>query len=341
MSNPSSIGKFFHHLAVLVKSTACFCLGTTSLLAQQEKEIEQPRQYFRLPHLGTVVQIAFYEKDEARSQKLAKQCFERIEKLNKTFSDYLLESEVSLLCSKPIKVAYKVSDDLFCVISQAQKISTATGGSFDITLGNATQNWREKKLPKKKNDAAENRPSYKDLVLDPKRKTILLRSPLKIDLGGIAKGYIADQLMKILKKAGITKAAVIIGGEMVFTEAPPGKDGWTIAIEKPSHEILGIMSLSNTALSTSGDSYQFYEKDGVRHAHLIDPFKRKPKTNRLNVTTLASSAMLADAWATALRVSEGKLSLKLANETKEIEAAFIPFEKPPEFTTGFPELKKQ
>jgi thiamine biosynthesis lipoprotein len=330
--------------AVLMKSTACLCLGATSLSAQQRGEVAQAhpldRQYFSQPHLGTLVQIAFYAKDKERSQKLADQCFERIEELNKIFSDYLPDSEVSQLCAKPANVAYQVSDDLFCVIAQAQEISAATDGAFDITLGHATRKWREKKLPQEKGAIGENQTSYQDVILDPKLKTVLLRTPVKIDLGGIAKGYIADRLMVILKKAGIKQAAVIIGGEMVFTEAPPGKEGWTVGIERPSRKLLGVLKMSNTALSTSGDSYQFFEYEGVRHAHLIDPSSRKPKTNRLNVTTLAPSAMLADAWATALRVSDQEKALRLASEAKGIEAAFIPFGKETTFTAGFPKLKK-
>jgi thiamine biosynthesis lipoprotein len=237
-------------------------------------------------------------------------------------------------------VAYNVSDDLYCVIAQAQEISEATEGAFDITLGRVSSKWREKKLPQEEASIRENHASYQDVVLNPRSKSVLLRQTLKIDLGGIAKGYIADQLMIILKKAGIKQAAVIIGGEMVFAEAPPEKGGWTVGIERPSRQLLGVLRLSNTALSTSGDSYQFFEKNGVRHAHLINPSSRKPKTDRRNVTILARSAMLADAWATALRVSSPEAALELAKEEKEIEAAFIPFGKPAAFTAGFPKLEK-
>jgi FAD:protein FMN transferase len=341
MTKTSAIKKFLHSLAVLVKSTAYFWVSLCVVSPGVATEPVPDRQYFSQPHLGTVVQIAFYASDKERAQMLAAQCFGRVQKLNETFSDYLPDSEVSQLCAKPVKVAYPVSDDLFCVIAQAQEISTASGGAFDITLGRATQKWRESAQQQKLLlEDGENQATFKDVILNPKTKTVLLRKPLMIDLGGIAKGYIADQLMVILKKAGVKQAAVIIGGEMVFTEAPPGKEGWRVGVEQPSHETLGVLTLRNTALSTSGDSYQFFEQDGVRHAHLINPSSGTPKTNRLNVTTVAQSAILADAWATALRVSTPENALKLANETKEIEAAFIPFEKPATFTAGFPKLQK-
>ena len=329
------------HIAFSLVLGGVLALATTLSNGQQkEAALQLERHYFSQPQLGTLVQIAFYSDDKETAQKLAIDCFDKIEKLDKAFSDYRPDSEVSQLCSKPVNIAYKISDDLFVVIAQAQEISTATNGAFDITLGHATQKWRESAQKEKLLPNNDNQASFKDLILDPKSKTILLRKPLKIDLGGIAKGYIADQLMAILKKAGITQAAVIIGGEMVFTEAPPEKAGWTVGIERPSHQILGGLTISNTALSTSGDSYQFFEQDNVRYAHLIDPSSGKPKTNRLNVTTLARSGMVADAWATALRVSGQEDALKLAKQTKEIEALFIPFGKPAKFTPGFPKLKK-
>ena len=348
MSRLSPIKDLLHSLAALAKDAAFFCFATgfitlaPSHLTAQEKqgsETSPARQYFSQPHLGTLVQIAFYSDNKDLSQKLANHSFKRIEKLNKIFSDYLSDSEVSQLCAKPAKVAHRVSEDLFTVIAQAQEISIATDGAFDITLGHSTQKWRESARQKKLVQKDEIQTSYKDLILDSKTKTILLRQPLKIDLGGIAKGYIADQVMLILRKAGIKQAAVIIGGEMLFTEAPPGKVGWTVRIEQPSREILGALTIHNTALSTSGDSYQFFEQDHVRHSHLIDPSNGKSKTDRLNVTTLAQSAILADAWATALRVSLRKSAFELANETTDIEAAFIPFGKAPTFTQGFPKLQ--
>jgi thiamine biosynthesis lipoprotein len=349
MSN-SRAAKFSNYpSASLVKLISYFVLGIglSALLAnhstaQQADAIERPldRQYFSQPHLGTLVQIAFYSNDTEFSQKLAQDCFGQVKKFDKIFSDYRSDSEISQLCSKPNKVVHEISDDLFDVIAQAQEISIATDGAFDITLGHTTQEWRQSARQKKLLINDKDQTSYKDLILYPESKTILLRKPLKIDLGGIAKGYIADQLMMNLSKVGIKQAAVIIGGEMVFTEAPPGKTGWTVGIERPSHEMLGSLTISNKALSTSGDSYQFFKQGNVRHAHLIDPSSGKPKTNRLNVTTLARSAMLADAWATALRILTPENALKLANETKGIEATFIPFRKPAKFTTGFPKLKK-
>lgn len=295
--------------------------------------LELKKHSFSQPHLGTIARIVFYTEHEKQASELSQKCFQRVRELNDVFSDYKNDSEVSKLCNKPAGKAYRVSDPLFTVIAQAQRISEKTNGAFDITLGKHTQRWRDRST------ADEDEINYNHLKLDYDKKTITLLKPLKIDLGGIAKGYIADQLMVILKGAGLKHAAVIIGGETVLADAPPGKEGWRIGIENPEKKIIGTLTLANTALSTSGDSYQFFEIEGQRQSHLIDPKTKKSKINRLNVTTIATTAMQADAWATSLRILPTEKALNIANQQPNLEALFIPFQKTKSQTKGFPEIE--
>jgi len=294
---------------------------------------------FSQPHLGTTVQIVFYSEQEEQASQLSQKCFQHIRDLNAIFSDYRDDSELSKLCHKPIGKPHKVSEPLFTVIAQAQTISAKTNGAFDITLGKHTQRWRDRTTQQQELPEQPDQVNYQHLKLDPEKKTITLLKPLKLDLGGIAKGYIADQLMLILKEAGITQAAVVIGGETVLAAAPPGKKGWRIGIENPEKKIIGTLTLADTALSTSGDSYQFFEQDGERQSHLIDPTTKKSKINRLNVTTIAPTAMQADAWATALRVLPTEKSLPLANQQPHLQALFIPYQKGTIKTNGFPVIE--
>jgi thiamine biosynthesis lipoprotein len=291
---------------------------------------------FSQPHLGTTVQIVFYSDEENQATQLSQECFKRVRGFNAIFSDYRDDSELSKLCQKPIGEAHPISEPLFTVIAQAQIISAQTNGAFDITLGKHTQRWRDRSAQQPEQ---QDRVNYQDLKLDPEQQTITLLKPLKLDLGGIAKGYIADQLMLILKRAKISHAAVIVGGETVLGEAPPEKKGWHIGIEDPEHKVIGKIVLVNTALSTSGDSYQFFEVDGKRQSHLIDPTTHKSKINRLNVTTIAPSAMLADAWATALRIIPTEEAIKLANQELQLEALFIPYLQNTSKTQNFPTLQ--
>ncbi|MFT5633257.1 MAG: thiamine biosynthesis lipoprotein [Rubritalea sp.] len=299
-----------------------------------ESSVTDLKKYsFSQPHLGTTVHIVFYSDDEKRAIQLSQNCFQRVRDLNGVFSDYSDDSELSKLCQKPQNQAHRVGEELFTVIAQAQAISAKTHGAFDITLGKHTKRWRDRVTQQPETQDEVN---YQHLKLDPKEKTITLLKPLEIDLGGIAKGYIADQLMSILKESGITQAGVIIGGETVLADAPPGKEGWKIGIENPEKKIIGTLTLANTALSTSGDSYQFFEQDGVRQSHLIDPTTKKSKINRLNVTTIAPTAMQADAWATALRILPTEKSLSLANQQPKLQALFIPYQQKTIKTKRFP-----
>ena len=299
--------------------------------------IELYKHQFAEQHLGTLVQIVFYsEQNEAEAEQLSKRCFQRIHELNAMLSDYLPDSEVSKLSQRPLGEPHKVSDELFTIIAFAQTISEQTDGAFDITFGKHTQRWRKQETA---NDKVLELTDYRDLILDHNKQTITLNKPLKIDLGAIGKGYIADQLMQIIKKDGITKAAVIIGGETVLADAPPNKDGWHIGIENPEHQIIGKLVLSNTAISTSGDSYQFFELDGKRQAHLIDPKTKQGKTNRLNVTTIAPTSMEADTWATALRILPTARALEIAHNVPKLEALFIPHLESSQQTDNFPKIR--
>ena len=314
------------------------------------KESEEPatklkKHHFSAPHLGTIVHLVFYTEKKEHAAKLAKTCFQRVKDLDAIFSDYRPDSEVTKLCAKPIGQAHQVSPELFTVIAQAQSISEKSDGAFDITLGKHTRRLRQhasqktapKPDPSIQKDLATN---YRHLTLNRCQKSVTFQKALKIDLGGIAKGYIADQLMLILKKAGITHAAVIIGGETVLADAPPGKTGWRIGIENPEQKVIGILELANTALSTSGDSYQFFETEGKRHSHLIDPSTKQSKSNRLNVTIIAPTAMQADAWATALRVLPTEKAITLAKKEAKLKALFIPHQKDIIKTDNFPAIKK-
>lgn len=324
-------------IPILLSLSVLSCSPREDEPTKQPAKIELKRQHYSAPHLGTVLRLVFYSEGDENADRLAQNCFQRVKELDGILSDYNPESEVNRLCAKPVGQAHEVSNALFSVIAQAQVISAKSKGAFDVTLGKQTQAWRERAMVETPSDGA---PSYRDLILDHDDKTITLRKPLKMDLGGIGKGYIGDQLMRILKNAGVTQAAVIIGGETILAAAPPGKKGWHIGVEDPEHELIGKIVLANTALSTSGDSYQFFEADGDRQSHLIDPATKRSKVNRLNVTTLAATGMEADAWATALRILPIKEAIKIANTEPNLEALFIPYQQNTSSTQNFPTLQQ-
>ena len=307
---------------------------------EQPAEIKLDKYSFSEPHMATSVNLVLYTQNYDTAKKLAQKCFQQVCEFNTIFSSYDANSELNQLCNKPINSAHKVSNHLFTVIEHAQSVSKKTNGAFDITIGELTKNWKQPR-PLSLHNFTTGKISYSDLILNSDHKTVTLTNTLKLDLGGIAKGYIADQLMLTLQQAGIKQCAVIIGGETVLADAPPNKEGWKIGIENPEQEIIGHLTLSNTAVSTSGDSYQFLELGERRISHLIDPATRMSKANRLNVTTIAPTAMQADAWATAMRILPTEKALKLTNQNSRFSNTsilLIPHKKEPIPSNSFPPI---
>ena len=124
---------------------------------------------------------------------------------------------------------------------------------------------------------------------------------MRLDLGGIAKGYAADEALQVLRSHGLDRALVTLGGEVVAGSPPPGQPGWTVALRTPGGEQRPL-SLNNAAASTSGDAEQWMEVAGQRYSHVFDPRTGQPLIGRRSVTVVAREGMVADALATALSV---------------------------------------
>ncbi len=312
----------------------------TPLAAQEQKGSSEAQRYsFTEAHLGTIVRLVFYSDDRERAKALAKRCFDRVRQLDAVFSDYRDDSELTKLCKVAHKQATPVSDELFAVLLSAEKISEQSNGAFDVTMGASTREWRRQK----QGGSSEVVGSLASvgcqaLVLDELQKTVHFKKSLSLDLGGIAKGYIADELAGLLQNGGVNDLAVAVGGEMVLVGSPPELKGWSIGLEGPDQKVIASVELSEVALSTSGDSYQFAEIDGKRSAHVLDPDTAKGKQDRLNVTVIAPTAMQADAWATALRVLGVEKGNALADKEDSIEVMFAPAQGEVVTTKGFPVL---
>jgi len=201
-----------------------------------------------------------------------------------------------------------VSPYLYDIIYQSKKAAQQSRGTFDITIGPLSRLWRkarrEKAFPSKTEVAtAKAATSMDKIVLDTvARKVKLLQPGMQLDLGGIGKGYVAQAVVDYLKKAGIRQVLADAGGDIVCGDAPPGKKGWTIAINVPGEKAEFLQKniiLQNGAVATSGDVYQYMEHEGRRYAHIIDPRTGYGVTFQRNVTVIAANGALADWLATA------------------------------------------
>lgn len=298
------------------------------------------RHEFREVHMGTEWRITVYAADKPIAEKAAKPAFARVAELDLVMSDYNPKSELMKLCvkndaepGKPIRI----SSDLFDVLKKANAISSASDGAFDVTVGPLVKLWRIARKVKEKPDAKE-LAAAKGLVgfkmLELERKTCtaaLAKAKMRLDLGGIGKGYAADAAMEVLRNFGCPRALIAASGDITVGDAPPDKDGWEVEIAPISKDrAVRKLKLVNASVSTSGDLFQHVEIDGTRYSHVLDPKTGHGLTGRRSATIIAPKGWQADALtkvasvmepAKAKRVIEGYPGAVMYLVTKDSEDA--------------------
>ena len=288
------------------------------------------RYEFVAPHMGTLFKIVFFAPNETDARSAAAAAFARIAELNRIMSDYLPNSELMRLAQPPAGTAVAVSAELFDILQRSQQLAEASGGAFDVTLGPVVRLWREsrrtRRLPTDAERVAALRASgHAKLRLNSVDRTVTLLSPaMKLDLGGIAKGFAADEALAVLARRGLVHAMVAASGDLALGDAPPGTPGWKVELapfDHPSREPL-IVIAANVGISTSGDVEQFAEIGGVRYSHIIDPTTGLGLTTRVAVTVIARHATLSDSLATACSVlavgAREKIAGCLGNQARAV-----------------------
>lgn len=289
---------------------------------------EQLTRYtFTEPHMGTQFRIIVYAETEQQARKAVEAAFARIALLDRTMSDYQSTSELMQLCAKAGGPPAPVSPELFFVLKRAQEVSRISRGAFDVTIRPVVRLWRLSRRTQRLPDPAKLAEAralvgYKNILLDEGKRTVQLKKPgMQIDLGGIAKGYAADQAHAVLKKHGITRALVAAGGDVTVSDPPPGSKGWEIAIapiEKKEGAPATTFLLANGSVSTSGDLNQFALIDGKRYSHIVDPKTGIGLLGRMSVTVVAPDGITADSLATAISILGSEAGKKLIADQKGV-----------------------
>jgi thiamine biosynthesis lipoprotein len=167
---------------------------------------------------------------------------------------------------------------------------------------------------------------YQHLRLNAEERTAeLVKSNMRLDLGGIAKGFAGDEALTAMAKLGVTRALVNGGGGLSLGEAPPGENGWKVGVAPlgADAEPSRVLLLANCGIATSGDAWQYVEIGGVRYSHIVDPRTGLGLTTRSSVTVVAPSGTVADGLATAASVLGPEKGLKLIEETPGAAALFV------------------
>jgi FAD:protein FMN transferase len=312
---------------------AVFLTGLAPGFAAEQATATLKRFEFTEPEMGVPFRIVLYASDPGAAQDAARAAFDRVAQLNQIMSDYETDSELNELSRTAGQgKGVHVSDDLWIVLNQAQRLAEQSEGAFDVTVGPAVTLWRRARrsqhLPEPERLAeAEKAVGFKKMRLDPQNHTVeLLVKGMKLDLGGIAKGYALDQALHTLKAHHITRALVTGGGDMAMSEPPPGQPGWRIEIaplDVPHAPPTKFVFLSNAALATSGDVFQRLEIEGKRYSHIVDPRTGLGLTDHGLVTIITQDCTTADALATAVSVLGPDKGLKLVEQIPNAEAHIV------------------
>ena len=271
---------------------------------------DMERFEFTRPQMGVPFRIVLFARDSAHAESAAKAAFSRVSQLNQIMSDYETDSELTLLSQTAGKgVSVPVSFELWRVLERSQQLAERTDGAFDVTVGPCVTLWRKARRDKQFPDAARLEQAraatgYRNLRLNKKDRSALLRVPgMRLDLGGIAKGYAVDEALKTLKQHGIRSALVSGGGDFAASSPPPGRDGWQIELSSlDSAAPRRFIWLKDAALTTSGDTFQFVEMEGRRYSHIVDPRTGIGLTDHSLVMVIAKDCMTSDSLATAISV---------------------------------------
>lgn len=310
-----------------------------------EKDIEDKiksmgGQFF---FLNSILTLDIYD-DGLDNAKINQEVEDRVRDLENKLSTKIATSEVSIINDNAGIKKVKVSDDTFTVIKEAIKYGDISAGKFDITVGNLVDLWgigtENEKVPTKDEiEKSLKTIDYKKIEIDDKDKTVFLKEKgMKIDLGAIAKGYVADEIIKILEKEGVESAIVNLGGNVYVHGSKKGKN-FKIGIRNPlspdPNDYLGIYQSQDESIVTSGVYERFFEKGGKRYHHILSTSDGYPIDNNLISTSIITKNSIdADALSTttfALGLEEG---LRLIENTPNTEAMFITSDKKIYMTEG-------
>lgn len=287
------------------------------LVLYSHSSVAQTRHEFTHLQMGTQFRMVFYEADSAKANRLANACWKRLDELNLVMSDYRSDSEIMQLCAGAnVKEWYAVSEDLFSVILESQQAATLTDGLFDITISPLTKLWRRTRRKGVLPDAiqlqnARETIGYQSIEIDSAARLIrFLKPDMRLDFGGIGKGFALDELKRILFKENVRSVLLEAGGSILLGDPPPHADSWKINIGEKGYD------LSNCGISTSGDRFQFVEINGKRYAHILDPRTGFGFHEPHEITVVAPKAVTAD-WASTAAYLMNETELKrFQNVTK-------------------------
>ena len=308
----------------------CCCLPLFSVSASWHR--------LQFETMGTRAYIELWSDNSVQAQQLISDVQAEFERINQLMSPYIESSELSLLNREAAQHKVAVSAEMYALLQRAKAISAQSHGAFDITFASVGfyYDYRAHKKP----DAAllqqaRQYVNYQSVELLKDRQVRYAQPGVKVDLGGIAKGYAVERAIGILAAQGIEHGLVTAGGDTRLLGDKLGKP-WLVAIKHPRQEdkYAAQLPLVNSAISTSGDYERYFIEDGVRYHHILDPKTGQSATGLLSVTVTGADTTQTDALSTTLFVLGLKNGMELIESIEGYEAVFITAERQMYFSSG-------
>jgi thiamine biosynthesis lipoprotein len=278
--------------------------------------------------MGTRIVVELWADDAAAANKAIDAVMAEMMTIDRDMSTYKPESEVSRVNRDAATAPMVISPALFGLLSTALEFSRITGGAFDITyasVGFMYDFHSHKKPTDAEIQSALPAVNYHHVVLDPQNSTVFFTQPgVRIDLGGIGKGYAVDRGIEILKSLGVDHALVTAGGDSRIIGDRFGKP-WIVGIRHPDdkNRVIAKIPLVDTAMSTSGDYERYFDEDGVRYHHIIDPRTGKSASKVRSATILASTATRTDGLSKTAFVLGADEAMKIYNALDDVDAILV------------------
>jgi thiamine biosynthesis lipoprotein len=278
--------------------------------------------------MGTRIAVELWATDRARGDELIKQVMDEMRRVDELMSTYKPSSQVSVVNADAASRPVVVEPDLFGLLQTALEFSRITEGAFDITYASVGYMYDYRRHIKPSDEAiAKALPavSYRHVILDPKAHSVRFTQPgVRIDLGGIAKGWAVDRGIEILRAGGVEHAFVTAGGDTRIIGDRFGEP-WMVGIRDPRQEgkVIARIPLVDAALSTSGDYERFFEADGVRYHHILSPSTGKPASAVRSVTVIGPSATRTDGLSKTIFVLGIKEGMRVLDALGDVDVIAI------------------
>ena len=278
--------------------------------------------------MGTRCSVELWSEDRAKGEAAIASVFDDMRRIDRLMSTWKEDTEISEVNREASKHPVKISQELFRLLQESVKYSELTQGAFDITYASVGYLYDFKKgvHPDQKTiEDALPGINWRHMVLDEKKTTVFFQRPgMRIDLGGIAKGHSVDKGIEILQKQGITRAMVNAGGDTRIIGDRFGRP-WVVGVRDPDHEGKTFLKLplTDTAFSTSGDYERYFDEDGKRYHHILDPRTGDSARKCRSVTIIAPTATRTDALTKSVFIMGPEAGIEFINTLPDVDAVAV------------------